>query len=96
MPIKTLILRSTCQDSVLPMRVSGQINTLPGVREATALMGTPSNQALLKEVIRRLARVLEKTGKPSAACCLAASGTEDGGIVWAETFASGYGLSQAR
>jgi FdrA protein len=48
MPIRTKILPSFYQDSVVLMRVAGQIRGRPGVREAAAFMGTPANQELLE------------------------------------------------
>jgi FdrA protein len=48
MPIRTEILPSFYQDSVVLMRAAGQVRSLPGVREAAAFMGTPANQELLE------------------------------------------------
>lgn len=48
MPIRTEILPSFYQDSVVLMRAAGQVRGLPGVREAAAFMGTPANQELLE------------------------------------------------
>lgn len=50
MPILTEILPSFYQDSVVLMRAAAQVRTRPGVREAAAFMGTPSNQALLEQI----------------------------------------------
>ena len=49
MTLKSEILASFYQDSVVLMRISGQIRGLPGVREAAAFMGTASNHALLEQ-----------------------------------------------
>ncbi len=50
MTIKTEILTSFYQDSVILMRIAGQIRTRSGVREFAAFMGTPSNHALLEQI----------------------------------------------
>jgi FdrA protein len=50
MPIRAAILPSFYQDSVVLMRVASQIRTRPGVREAAAFMGTPSNHGLLEQI----------------------------------------------
>ena len=60
MPIRTNILSSFYQDSVVLMRIASQIRTRPGVREAAAFMGTPSNQGLLEQI--GLATVEEQGG----------------------------------
>jgi FdrA protein len=49
MPIRTQVLPSFYQDSVVLMRIAGEVRRLPGVREAAAFMGTPANQALLEQ-----------------------------------------------
>ncbi len=50
MPIKTEICPSLYQDSVVLMRIASEIRSRPGIHEAAAFMGTPSNHALLEEV----------------------------------------------
>ncbi len=49
MPIRAEVLTSFYQDSVVLMRVAGQVRGRPGVREAAAFMGTPANHALLEQ-----------------------------------------------
>jgi FdrA protein len=49
MPIRTQVIKSSYQDSVILMRVAGELRTWPGVREAAAFMGTPANHALLEQ-----------------------------------------------
>jgi len=44
-----LVRRSSYQDSVTLMRVSREMEAVPGVRRAAALMATPQNLALLRE-----------------------------------------------
>jgi len=46
---RTEILPSFYQDSVVLMRIAGQVRARPGVRQAAAFMGTPANHALLGE-----------------------------------------------
>src|SRR5512136_2396103 len=46
---RTEILPSFYQDSVVLMRIAGQVRAFPGVRQAAAFMGTPANHALLEE-----------------------------------------------
>ena len=43
------VRKSFYQDSVTLMRLTRDMEALPGVQRATAMMGTPSNRALLKE-----------------------------------------------
>src|SRR5512137_1026328 len=50
MPIRTEILSSFYQDSVVLMRIASQVRTRPGVREVAAFMGTPSNHGLLEQI----------------------------------------------
>jgi FdrA protein len=50
MPTRTEILSSFYQDSVVLMRIASQVRTRPGVREAAAFMGTPSNHGLLEQI----------------------------------------------
>ncbi len=50
MPVRTEILPSFYQDSVVLMRVAAQVRTRPGVREAAAFMGTSSNHGLLEQI----------------------------------------------
>ena len=47
MPVRAVVRRSYYRDSMVLMRVAQSLRTLPGVREAAALMGTPANQELL-------------------------------------------------
>lgn len=49
MKLYTQVLASTYQDSVILMRISGQVRQQPGVREVALFMGTPANQALLQQ-----------------------------------------------
>lgn len=49
MKLYTQVLASTYQDSVILMRISGQVRQHPGVREVALFMGTPANQALLRQ-----------------------------------------------
>lgn len=49
MRVRTVILRSFYQDSVVLMRLAGEIRSRPGVREAAAFMGTPANHELLTQ-----------------------------------------------
>jgi FdrA protein len=49
MPVRTQVLSSCYQDSVVLMHIAGEVRRLPGVREAAAFMGTPANQALLEQ-----------------------------------------------
>ena len=63
MPIRTEILASFYQDSVVLMRVASQIRTRPGVREAAAFMGTPSNHGLLEQI--GLATAESKGARPN-------------------------------
>ena len=63
MPIRRKSLSSFYQDSVVLMRIASQIRTRPGVREAAAFMGTPSNQGLLEQI--GLATVESKEARPN-------------------------------
>jgi FdrA protein len=47
MIVRGEVWRSFYQDSMVLMHVAQQLRSLPGVREAAALMGTPANQELL-------------------------------------------------
>jgi FdrA protein len=47
--VRTEILTSFYQDSVVLMRVAGQVRKRPGVREVAAFMGTASNHTLLAQ-----------------------------------------------
>ena len=49
MPTRTTVLPSFYQDSVMLMRIAGQVRSRPGVRQTAAFMGTPANHALLEE-----------------------------------------------
>ncbi len=44
-----LVRRSAYQDSVTLLRVSREMEAMPGVRRAAAIMGTPQNLALLRD-----------------------------------------------
>jgi FdrA protein len=46
---RAIVRRSFYQDSVTLMRVSHDMEAVPGVRRAAAMMGTPQNLALLRE-----------------------------------------------
>jgi len=48
MPLKTEVITSFYQDSVILMRVAAQARGQPGVREVAMFMGTPANHALLE------------------------------------------------
>lgn len=50
MPIKTEILTSFYQDSVVLMRIAAQIRQRPEVQEIAMFMGTPSNHLLLNQI----------------------------------------------
>jgi succinyl-CoA synthetase alpha subunit len=50
MLLRTEIWPSLYQDSVILMRLASTIRSRPGIEEAAAFMGTPSNQAILQEV----------------------------------------------
>jgi len=50
MLLRTEIWPSLYQDSVILMRLASTIRSRPGIEEAAAFMGTPSNQAILDEV----------------------------------------------
>jgi succinyl-CoA synthetase alpha subunit len=47
--IRTLVRRSAYHDSVTLLRAAREMEAVPGVRRAAALMGTPQNVALLRE-----------------------------------------------
>ena len=49
MPLQTRILRNLYRDSVALMRVSAELAARPGVAEASAVMATEGNLALLRE-----------------------------------------------
>lgn len=49
MPLRTEVMASFYQDSVVLMRVAAQARTMQGVREAALFMGTPANHALLEQ-----------------------------------------------
>ncbi|MEW6670331.1 MAG: acyl-CoA synthetase FdrA [Thermodesulfobacteriota bacterium] len=50
MIIKTEIMPSFYQDSVILMRIAGKLRQRPGVKEAALFMGTPSNHELLGQI----------------------------------------------
>ena len=58
MTLRTLVRKSTYRDSVALMLLSKDVADLPGVERASAMMGTPSNQAILDE-----AGLLDEAGK---------------------------------
>ena len=47
--LRTEVVASCYQDSVVLMRISAQVRKQPGVREVALFMGTPANQALLRQ-----------------------------------------------
>ena len=47
--LSTEVVASCYQDSVVLMRISAQVRKEPGVREVALFMGTPANQALLRQ-----------------------------------------------
>jgi FdrA protein len=47
--LRTEVVASCYQDSVVLMRISAQVRKEPGVREVALFMGTPANQALLRQ-----------------------------------------------
>lgn len=49
MAVRALVRRSFYQDSMVLMALAARVRSLPGVREAAALMGTPANHGLLAE-----------------------------------------------
>lgn len=49
MPVWNFVRKSVYQDSVTLMRLSRELEAVPGVRRAAAMMGTPQNRALLKD-----------------------------------------------
>ena len=63
MAIRTEILSSFYQDSVVLMRIASHVRTRPGVREAAAFMGTPSNHGLLEQI--GLATAESKEARPN-------------------------------
>src|SRR5438876_2204834 len=49
MPIFNLVRRGAYHDSVTLMRLSREMEIVPGVVRAAAMMGTPANRALLRD-----------------------------------------------
>src|SRR5438093_11333216 len=49
MPIFNLVRRGAYHDSVTLMRLSREMEGVPGVRRAAVMMGTPANRALLRD-----------------------------------------------
>jgi FdrA protein len=49
MPIWNFVWRSAYHDSVTLMRLAHDMEAVPGVRQAAAMMGTPQNRALLED-----------------------------------------------
>jgi FdrA protein len=62
MPIHTQVIQSSYQDSVVLMRLAGEVRALPGVREAACFMGTPANHVLLEQT--GLARAGSRAARP--------------------------------
>ena len=62
MPIRTQVIKSSYQDSVVLMRLAGEVRAWPGVREAAAFMGTPANHVLLEQI--GLASEASRTARP--------------------------------
>lgn len=62
MPVRTVVWRSAYHDSVTLMRLTRDLERVPGVRRAAAMMGTPANRALLRE-----AGLLDAAGEAAAA-----------------------------
>ena len=62
MPTRAEILPSFYQDSVVLMRIAGQVRAQAGVRQAAAFMGTPANHALLEQA--RLATPETRRARP--------------------------------
>ncbi len=50
MPIWNFVRKSVYHDSVTLMRLTRDLESMPGVRRAAAMMGTPANRALLQDV----------------------------------------------
>ena len=50
MTATNLVLKNTYRDSVVLMRISRDLESMEGVRQATALMGTDNNKRLMEEV----------------------------------------------
>lgn len=49
MPVWNVVRRSCYQDSLMLMRVSYELESVPGIQRAAAMMGTPQNRALLAD-----------------------------------------------
>ncbi|MBM4442614.1 MAG: oxidoreductase, partial [Candidatus Rokubacteria bacterium] len=49
MGVFNLVRRGAYHDSVTLMRLSHDMEAVPGVRRAAAMMGTPANRALLRD-----------------------------------------------
>ncbi|UCE31884.1 MAG: acyl-CoA synthetase FdrA [Burkholderiales bacterium] len=50
MPVRTEVVASFYQDSVILMRAAARVRELPGVREVAMFMGTPANHELLEQI----------------------------------------------
>jgi len=50
MSLKTVVMESFYQDSVILMAIAAKVRLLPGVRQAGAFMGTPANQGILTQI----------------------------------------------
>src|SRR2546426_11400941 len=50
MPTWNFVRKNVYHDSVTLMRLTHDLGSMPGVRRAAAMMGTPANRALLQDV----------------------------------------------
>ena len=62
MTTRNLIFGNTYRDSVVLMRLSRELTAIDGIEEATAIMGTDNNKALLEQ-----AELLVETGQNAGA-----------------------------
>ena len=53
MPTAASVIRNFYRDSVALMQLSARLGQLPGIRQATAIMASEANRALLREEIGR-------------------------------------------
>ena len=61
MPAWNFVRKSFYQDSVTLMRLTRDMEAVPGVRRAAAMMGTPQNRALLADAgLLGAARLVER------------------------------------
>lgn len=49
MPTAASVIRNFYRDSVALMQLSARLGQLPGIRQATAIMASEANRALLRE-----------------------------------------------